>query len=825
VSGDPFFRSRPALLAFSAIAAGIALTRVVHSAPVVLTFAALFALILSAELAILFRRVPLSRVPIIVLAYLALGVGLVSIPDAQYESSSLRSIAELQPEHVMLSGRVAGATRENAYGSSFLLRTDKLVLDSVRYAVDDLIVVDVSSSDADEEIALPREGDKLTVFSSLEPLMPPTNPDEYSSDVRLHERTGAVCRVHLRTRFDYHIDSASHDTSLWQRATALFISWREIAHGELVDAIHDSTSRSFVSAVVLGERSEISDGTLSDFTQAGVSHILAVSGFNVAIVSLVIAGLLKLFAIHQRMVRLVISMIGVAIYCLIVGLEPSVVRALIMIELYFLARIVERKPDGLNIVASAALITLLVQPYDLFDAGFQLSYSAVFGLAILYPELKRLFIPEESPLSKPITLLVRGAELLLLSVAAAIATMPVTLLQFHRFSLVGVFANIPIVPISSVITSLGFLVIPLNALSHWLGIVYGDALAAMTRFLLWLTHFSASLPNAAIPLRAPGAMCVVLFVLATIFAARAASMRLAALRMSCAFVIAAMLTSFGIPFAKSTLIPNGKLSMLFFDVGQGDCILIRSPEGETCMLDFGGVTSGVRARADRDVLPFLQTEGVNRLQFAMLSHTHLDHFGGLFTMLPNIPLGTLYHTGEHAKDAIVRYLDRQIRASQVNTARLSTGDTLHLGDSVVIYVLHPGRNLVDRTGPSRGNNLNNGSLAVKIVYGKTSALLLGDVESSDEDLMVKEYGKFLKSDLVKVAHHGSRTSSSTALVELARPNCAVISVGRHNVFGHPAIQTLHRWKAVGAAIARTDRDGAVLFQSDGERVIPVNWRQ
>src|SRR6185312_10559697 len=141
------------------------------------------------------------------------------------------------------------------------------------------------------------------------------------------------------------------------------------------------------------------------------------------------------------------SMLLVALYCGIVGFQPSVVRAFIMIELYFIARIIERKPDTINIIASAGLVTLLLRPYDLFDVGFQLSYAAVFGIAILHPEIKRLFI-NKLPVKPTVYETLRHwcGEALSVSVAASVATLPVTVLQFNRVSIVGIVANIPIIP-------------------------------------------------------------------------------------------------------------------------------------------------------------------------------------------------------------------------------------------------------------------------------------------------------------------------------------------------------------------------------------------
>ena len=592
----------------------------------------------------------------------------------------------------------------------------------------------------------------------------------------------------------------------------------------LDSAIQERNARGFVEAVVLGDRSDMDKETLNDFTTSGVAHILAVSGFNVAIVSLVVAQLLRIFGIYWLRTRISITMLMVLLYSAIVGFQPSVVRALLMIEFYLLAQLLERKPDPLNIVMSAAAINLLFRPYDLFDVGFQLSYAGVLGMILIAPKIGWLLLPETNtvPIKHPHWRSMVEASAL--SVGASIASYPVIAAHFYRISFIGLVANIPLIPLSAIITALGFLLLPITAVSHWLGQVYGDATAYLSDLLLWLTKVSAHVPSAAHAAASPSWIFIAVLGISVIYClrskTRARFLGRFSLVLSCFFA----LWTIGVPFSDSVLAKNeGKLQVLFFDVGQGDCIFFNTPEGKNYFVDFGRTDLSGNANIERTALPFLRAEDVTRIDCGFISHMHTDHFGGAPILLENCNVASLMTSGERVANRTARLLDTVSRDQHTQLRVLSRGDTLHLGSDLTLYVLYPDRQVPEAKLTAYGENIHSGMLAFRLVYRNTSFLFLGDAERSGEEEMLASYGDQLHSNVVKVAHHGSLTSSSKDFIAITNPEYAVISVGEYNHFGHPAPAIVKRWMTNGSQVCRTDLSGAALFVSDGNRVEKVDW--
>jgi len=241
-------------------------------------------------------------------------------------------------------------------------------------------------------------------------------------------------------------------------------------------------------------------------------------------------------------------------------------------------------------------------------------------------------------------------------------------------------------------------------------------------------------------------------------------------------------------------------------------------------MDFGGVNVANTSRAERAVLPFMQAEGITHLDGGFITHMHRDHYGGAPFLVDHLGVEKLFWTGERVQDQLAHDLDRSVRAARVSTQRLSAGERLTLDSETTLYVLHPPKALVDERGPRLGARLNNGSLAAKLVYRNSSVLFLGDIEQVDEEMLVREYGSFLKSDVVKVAHHGSAGSVGREFIETVAARFAMFSVGEHNRYGHPARLALQRWYKRGARILRTDRQGAILLESNGARFKLRNWQ-
>ena len=245
----------------------------------------------------------------------------------------------------------------------------------------------------------------------------------------------------------------------------------------------------------------------------------------------------------------------------------------------------------------------------------------------------------------------------------------------------------------------------------------------------------------------------------------------------------------------------------FLDVGQGDSIFLQFPYGGNMLIDGG---EGGRYDMGRRVVAYLHRQGVRRINIILLSHPHDDHVGGLITVLRNLPVGLVLDSGQaHTSYSYEEFL-KLIKEKRIPYRIVKAGGEIKGFKGVKIFVLSPPPRLFKGTG----SDINNNSLVLKMTYGKVSLLFTGDIEKEAEEGLLR-YGHYLKSTLIKVPHHGGRTSSTPGFLDLVNPRLAVISVGRRNPFHHPAPETLRRYKERGVKIYRTDRQGAIIFTSNG----------
>jgi competence protein ComEC len=815
---EELLRGRPAVFAALGLGIGIALATAGKDVfiPILMVAFVVVASIL------IFRRV-FVRLLLLFVAFMFLGQQLLSLDVASYKHTTFGQIASMKPSKPIVIGTLKEIDETNAE-YLWIFETDSISIASqTPIAIRGRVLLRLPKNDR-EHVPLLEQGSKLRIFCSLEPFHPPTNPHEFASELKLQTTTHTEAIGYVRSHFDYYILSTPKQNIVSQIGDAL-----QAVHQSLLalldTAIRESNARGFVEAVVLGDRSDMDKETLNDFTTSGVAHILAVSGFNVAIVSLVVAQLLRIFGIYWFRTRISITMLMVLLYSAIVGFQPSVVRALLMIELYLIAQLLERKPDPLNIVMSAAVINLLLRPYDLFDVGFQLSYAGVLGMILIAPKIGWLLLPERDtvPVKHPRWRSIVEASAL--SIGASIASYPVIAAHFYRISFIGLIANIPLIPLSAVIAALGFLLLPITAVSVWLGQLYGDATAYLSDLLLLLTKLSAHVPSAAHAAASPSWIFIAVLGISVMYCLRSNTRTQFLGRLSLALSCFFALWVIGVPFSNSILAKNeGSLQVLFFDVGQGDCIFFQTPSGKSYFVDFGRIDMEGNANIKRTALPFLRAEDVTQIAGGFISHMHTDHYGGAPILLENCSIASLMTSGERVSGPTARLLDTVSREQHTQLRILSRGDTLRLDSDLTLYVLYPDRHVPEAKLTAYGENIHSGMLAFKLVYRNTSFLFLGDAERTGEEEMLASYGEQLHSNVVKVAHHGSLTSSSKDFIAVTNPEYAVISVGEYNHFGHPAPAIVKRWMSNGSQVCRTDMDGAVLFVSDGDRVKKVDWK-
>lgn len=559
-----------------------------------------------------------------------------------------------------------------------------------------------------------------------------------------------------------------------------------------------AVSGALFEGLLIGERRQLPPTLLADFRAAGVFHILAISGFNVGLVAGTVLFLLRFIRLPPR-VAAGVTLGTLGAFATIVGAQPSVLRATVMGGLILAAHLLGRESRVWNSFAAALVVLLALEPNSLTDPGLQLSFGATAGILHLSPPIFRLL---ERRWPRPL------ASAVAVSAGAQLMVTPLMLAHWSQLSLVGVVANLVVVPLAGALTMLGFLALLVAAVSEGVAHLAFQSLWALLLVLRLIVRAFGALPGAVVYPPSPPPLAL---------AASAAALLIAPV-MTGIRGGAALLGLAGLAIITTGLgyLPDGRIHVVVLDVGQGDAILVRGPDGQTLVVDTGGGGSGRSDRGERVVLPLLRRMGVRRLAALALTHGDPDHSGGLVGLLEGIPIDEVWIApGTEGAE-----WQRPLVAAGVRRHPLARGDRIWLGP-LLVTVLHPAR--ADPAGnPPRPTDSNNGSLMLRVEWGLLALVLTGDAEEPAESEVLAAASP-LRAPLLKVGHHGSRHGSSPRFLAAVGPRFALVSVGARNPFGHPNPALLARLAEAGASIHRTDLDGAIEITSDGQSLWVRDW--
>ncbi|MGH2568302.1 MAG: DNA internalization-related competence protein ComEC/Rec2, partial [Bacteroidota bacterium] len=563
----------------------------------------------------------------------------------------------------------------------------------------------------------------------------------------------------------------------------------------LVERMHNDRTSAFLRGILLADRSKIAADVKQAFVDTGTIHVLAVSGLHVGIVAVVFYGFFGLLRLSRRAV-VYATMLGLLGYMLLTGSPPSVVRATIMALVLLSGNLFERKIDVYQSLGVAAILLLLWDTNNLFNVGFQLSFSAVFSIVYLYPIFVKILhrIPERF---EEVKLLNPVLKLFAVSLAAQLGTLPFTAFYFDRISVVALLANLVVVPIIGFNVMLGFATLAFAPLSLWVAKCYAVFNEWLVSFLLGFVKAAASVPVAYYDASHFEATFPALYYVGLLGLVNLDNKKVFKFAM-----IAGLLLLNFVVYSKVVGEEKGSLCVTFVDVGQGDAILLEFPNGKNALIDAGPTSLSYDA-GERIVAPLLKFKTIEKLDALIMSHPHSDHIGGVPFLLERFKVGRVIEPALKGESALYRRIHDVAQQRGVAVLQCSAGDTIHVDDQARLYVLHP---YLPRDSST---NLNNVSLVVKLVYGSSELLLTGDAELEVERKLIGRYHPILSSDLLKVGHHGSNTSSSNEFVRTVQPSVAIISVGKENKFSHPSPDVIERFRQHGVNIHRTDKAGAV----------------
>ena len=550
-----------------------------------------------------------------------------------------------------------------------------------------------------------------------------------------------------------------------------------------------------VDALLFDRRGAIDRSTRDRFAASGLIHVLSISGFHVGLITAWVLGLLRALRVSRERAWVVATITGVT-YVAWLGWPAPATRAAALAVLMCVARLRQRVVRWEALLAATAFVVLLVDPWALVDLGAWLSVASLWGATVLVRWSDRRVGTDI------VTRTLCGSG------GATHATPPLTVGAVGSVSLAGVvmnFAGIPVAAIAVPAVLGSVLVAPL-----WTG--GAEALAAGGGALLALLDRLAAL-GAAIPYghyaldsgwgaALPWALALggILWALSGRATRAVALARLSVVAASALWI----LTGKGL-YAATRGPREGELTLAFLDVGQGDATAIRTPHGAWLLVDAGPSGEG-RDAGRRVVLPYLRSRGARRIEVALLSHAHLDHFGGFGAVLDELPVERFVEPGQGVDDPGYLALLDQVAASGTEWRSFRRGDSLAI-DGVWLIALHP-----DTSWAEWGLDLNEDSDVLLLRYGGFTALLAGDAGVPAERALRGRVGDI---DLLKVGHHGSAGASGAEWLGELRPEVAVVSVGRGNRYGHPSPPALDRLRAAGAEVWRTDELGTIELRTDG----------
>lgn len=567
------------------------------------------------------------------------------------------------------------------------------------------------------------------------------------------------------------------------------------------------TAAGFFQTLLLGQRNEIDPEWEETYSALGLVHILSISGLHISFLLFLCYEGAKLLG-FTREKAVWISLLFLPCYLLLTGADAPALRAAMMGAFTLLAIWWRKTGESISYLAFALLLLLTYQPWQIYEVGFQLTFLVTAGLLLAV-----------EPLSHQIPLpFARLRIAVAVSLVAQTISFPLLIAQYHEYSLLSGIVNLLLVPYFALLLPIGIGLLLLSllflTLTKWIAEGISWSLDLVQNLLEWILQHKWHLWT----FPTPGIVWFCLYILVawgTWYWWAYGSFRTHS-HLPTVIGLITLLT-LGIWASKGEGWMRDHTRITLLDVGQGDAILIQTEDGKNVLIDAGGTIDFTKEDwqkpykpfevGERKVVPTLKALGVSQLDVVVLSHGDVDHIGGLLAVVERFPVGMVWRNAHLAYSWQEQKLMSNIHSKHIPVYTLLLGQTISIGSTVHWQVLHPRSDRL--IGEQRKTN--NDSLVGLLQIYQTRVLLTGDIEKEAEDRILSEY-QLPNVDLLKVAHHGSKTSTQEKLLKKTKPKVAVISVGKENRYGHPHADVIRRLTESGTHIYRTDQQGAITVQ-------------
>ncbi len=594
--------------------------------------------------------------------------------------------------------------------------------------------------------------------------------------------------------------------------------------GTFFDAQLSTTAAAILRALIIGDKSRLEPELRDSFTRVGVAHVLAISGLHIGLVATLAYGAWWWLLARSQSVLLMWSVPKLAALCTLpvvllyaglAGGSVSTLRAVIMVTVFLTALLLDQKEEVFRSLALAALIVSLLWPGAIFDISFQLSFVAVLAIFLGLHRFQSWWDNRDETQAVYLSLwrrrLRRWAVLYgLVSLSATVGTLPLVATHFHTVPLVGFVSNLLLVPfLGSAAVVLGLATAALVFIHTGVATLVVWCAGAVVSLGVWMVEALAALPFAATHFVTLTLFELLVFYTCCVSLLFSSRLRPAGLRwvfLSCLF---SLMLFDGLYWLTQRYFQT-ELRVSFLDVGQGDAAVVEFPGSHVMLIDAGGFMSQTFDSGRALVAPFLWQRKIGRIDTLVLSHPNLDHYGGLEFLAEHFGVTAFWFNGEERPDS--RRFRRLMATLQENDIQIHTlcreTPDWEIG-GVQIQILHP-------PCGQTGLNTNDASLVLRLSHGEVDMLFSGDVEAAGERSLLVTAAQ-LESEILKVPHHGSRSSSTQPFLDAVSPEVAVASLGYRNRFRFPAPEVVDRYERQGTTVLRTDQVGTVTVRSDGKR--------